>query len=66
MDDAARTKLLLELGILRIVRVFGLFLGVEVIQVAEKLVEAVIRRQHLVAVAQVVLAKLAGDVALSL
>ena len=66
MNDAARTKPLLELGIFRIVRVFGLFLGVEVIQVAEELVEAVIGRQHLVAVAQVVLAKLAGDVPLSL
>ena len=36
------------------------------IEVAEELVEAMLRRQHLVAVAEVVLAELAGDVALRL
>ena len=48
-----------ELRVLRIVGVLGLLLRVEVVEVAEELVEAVIRRQHLVAVAQVVLAELA-------
>ena len=40
-----------------------LLLGVEVVEVAEELVEAVHRRQELVAVAQMVLAELAGGVA---
>jgi hypothetical protein len=40
-----------------------LLLGVEVVEVAEELVEAVHGRQELVAVAQVVLAELAGGVA---
>ena len=40
-----------------------LLLGVEVIEVAEELVEAVHRRQELVAVAEMVLAELAGGVA---
>ena len=53
-------------GILRIVRFFGFLLGVEVIQVAEELVEAVHRRQVLVAVAEVVLAELPGRIALRL
>ena len=64
---AARAEILGEVRILRrlrIVRVFGLFLGVEVIEVAEELVEAVHGRQELVAVAEVVLAELAGHVAL--
>ena len=50
-------------GILGIVGVFRLLLGVEVVEVAEELVEAVRGRQELVAVAEVVLAELAGDVA---
>ena len=40
-----------------------LLLGVQVVQVAEELVEPVHRRQVLVAVAEVVLAELAGGVA---
>jgi xanthosine utilization system XapX-like protein len=64
VDDAARTELLLELRALRVVGVLGLFLGVQVVEVAEELVEAVVGRQHLVAVAEVVLAELAGHVAL--
>jgi hypothetical protein len=49
---------------LRVVDVLRLFLGVEVVQIAEELVEAVHRRQELVPVAEVVLAELAGRVAL--
>jgi len=37
---------------------FGLFLGIEVVEVAEELVEAVRRGQGEVAIAQVVLAEL--------
>ena len=50
--------------ILRIVRMRRVFHRVEVIQVAEEFVEAVDGGQELIAVAQMVLAELAGGVAL--
>jgi hypothetical protein len=56
----------MELGVLRVVVGLRLFLGVEVVEVAEELVEAVDGGQVLVAVAQVVLAELAAHVALFL
>jgi hypothetical protein len=65
MEHAARTKRLLELRILGIVRQFRLFLGVEVIEIAEELVEAMIGWQMLVVIAQMVLAKLASCISLS-
>ena len=52
--------------LLRVVGVLRLLLGVEVVEIAEELVEAVDRRQELVAVAEMVLAELAGRVALRL
>ena len=63
MQDAARPEGGLELGILGIIGQLRLFLGVEVIEVAEELIEAVHRGQIFVAIAQVVLAELAGGVA---
>ena len=63
VQHAARAELLLERRILRIVGQLRLFLGVQVIEVAEELVEAVHGRQVFVAVAEVVLAELAGGVA---
>jgi hypothetical protein len=63
VENAARSKLLLEFRILGIVRQFRLFLGVEVIEIAEKFIEAVHTRQIFVAIAQVVLAELTGGVA---
>ena len=66
LQDAARAELLLEFRVLGIVLVLRLLLGVKVIEVAEELVEAVHRRQMLVAVAEVVLAELSGRVALRL
>ena len=67
LEHAARAEFLPELpGSLRIVHVLRLLLGVEVIEAAEELVEAVHRGQMLVAVALVVLAELAGGVALAL
>ena len=53
----------LNCRILRVVGQLRLFLGVQVVEVAEELVEAVHRRQVLVAIAEVVLAELAGGVA---
>ena len=49
--------------VLRLVGPLRLLLGVEVVEVAEELVEAVLGRQILVAVAEVVLAELTGRVA---
>ena len=61
-----RPEALLEvrevLGV-RIVRVLRLLLGVQVVEVAEELVEAVARRQVLVAIPEVILPELAGRVA---
>ena len=63
VEHAAGTEALLELRVLRVVRVLGLLLGVQVVEVAEELVEAVHGGQELVLVAQVVLPELAGGVA---
>ncbi len=63
MNHAARTELLAEFGVLRVVLVFRLLLGVQVVEVAEELVEAVVGGQELILVAQVVLAELARGIA---
>ena len=68
MHDAARPERLLEVRevlLVGVVILFRLFLGVEVVEVAVKLVEAVVGRQHRVEIAEMVLAELAGGVALS-
>src|SRR6185295_2794127 len=66
MEHTARTESLLELGTFRVVRVLRLLLGIQVIEVAEELVEAMNRRDEVVAIAQVVLAELTGGIALGL
>ena len=66
LDHAARAEPLLEGRVLRIVGILRLLLGVQVVEVAEELVEAVIGRHVLVEVAEVVLAVLAGHVAVAL
>ena len=53
----------LEAGVLGVVDVLRLFLGIQVIEVAEKLVEAVHRGQELIAITQMVLAILERHVA---
>ena len=65
-QHAARTEAQPELGALRVVRVLGLVLRVQVVEIAEELVEAVNGRQEFVAVAEMVLAELPGRVALRL
>ena len=62
VDHPARAEFLLEVGVLRIIEVLWFFLGVQVIEIAEELIEAMIGRQGVVPVAQVVLAELAGRV----
>src|SRR5262245_41176133 len=64
MDDATGTVLPFEFGIFRVVIGFGFFLGVEVVEIAEELVEAVHGGQVLVAITEMVFAELAGGVAL--
>jgi hypothetical protein len=54
---------LFESRVLGIVLVLRLLLGVEVVEVAEELVEAVVGRQVLVTVPEVILAELRGRVA---
>jgi hypothetical protein len=68
-DDAPRSEPLPEVGEVLlggVVVVLGLLLGVEVVEVAEELVEPVCRREELVPIPEVVLAELAGGVALGL
>ena len=48
VDDPTRTEAFPEGWILGVVRVFGLFLGVEVIEVSVELVEAVVGGKKLV------------------
>ena len=69
MHHPARSKHIAEVREILLVRVvlhFRLFFGVEVIEVAEELVEPVVGRQHVVEIAEMVLAELAGRVALVL
>ena len=63
VQHAARAELRLESRVFRIVDVLRLFFGVEVVEIAEPLIEAVDRGQHLVAVAKMVLAELARRIA---
>ena len=66
LEHAAWTEALLELRVLRIVDVLRLLFRIEMIEVAEELIEAMHGRQVLVAVAEVVLAVLERHVALVL
>ena len=69
VDHAAGSEALAEVRELRVARVvvlLGFLLGVEVVEVAEELVEAMHRREELVLVAEMVLAELAGGVPLRL
>ena len=66
MNDTAGTEFFLEGRILRIVGIFRLFLGIQVIEIAKEFVEAMRGRQHAVQVAKVILAELTGDIAFSL
>ena len=51
VNDATRPEAFTELGILGIVRVLWLFFGVQVVEVAEELVEAMIGGEELVFIA---------------
>ena len=66
MNDTARAEVLLEFGIVGIILVLGFLLGVQMIEVPEEFVEAVHGREMFVAVALMILAELASDIALRL
>ena len=66
LDDTTWAIFLAKLRILRVILVFGFLFCVQVIEIAEKLVETVIGGQHFIAVTEVVLAELAGRIALRL
>ena len=63
VKNASGPEPLFELRILWIVGQFRLFFGVQVIEIAKEFVEPVHGRQELIAIAEVVLAELAGRVA---
>ena len=62
INHPARSIFLAKSGVLGIIAKLRLFLGVEVVKVAEELVESVDGGEKLIAVAEVVLAKLPGRV----
>src|SRR5208283_987429 len=62
-EHAARAKAQFELGVLRIFGVLRFVLGIEMVEIAEELVETVNRRQEFVAVTEMVLAELPGHIA---
>ena len=66
VHNSSRTVLRAECRVLWVVPVFRFFLGVEVVQITVKFIEAMDRWQKFIAVAKVVLAKLTGCLALAL
>ena len=65
-QDPARTKLGSKSRILRIIRVLRLILGIQMVEVAEELIEAVDGRQKFVSVTEMVLAELSSRISLRL
>ena len=63
MEHAARAEMLPECRVLGIVRQFRLLFSVQVIEVTEKFVKSMHGRQVFIAIAEMVLAELAGGVA---
>src|ERR1700730_12434655 len=65
VQQAARTKLCIEFRSFRIVRIFRLLFGIEVIEIAIKLIEAMYCRQVFIAIAKMILADLRGGITAS-
>jgi hypothetical protein len=66
VEDAARSEHLFESWILGVHRPLGLFLSVEVVEVAEKFIKPVHCWQVLITVAEVILAELTRGIAVVL
>ena len=62
LQYAARTELLFEGRILRIVYILGLFFGIEVVEIAEEFIEPVLRREKFIFVAEMIFPELSGRV----
>jgi hypothetical protein len=62
VNYSTRPEVLFELGIFRVVGILRLFLRVEMIEVAEELVEAVVGGKKLVLITKMVLAELPGRI----
>jgi hypothetical protein len=60
MDYTARTKPFFEFGILWIGALLRFLLGIQVIEIAEKFIETMRRRQIFIAVTKMIFAKLTG------
>src|ERR1019366_7194790 len=63
LQQAARPKLGKERWVLRIIHIFRFLFGIQMIEIAEELIEPVHRGQELVAIAKMVLAILKSHVA---
>ena len=66
MDHPTGAEALPKSRILWVVRIFRLFLSVEVIEVAEELIKPVLGGQKFIAIPEMVLAELPGGIALLL
>src|SRR5258708_18192357 len=66
LHHAARAELRLERWILRIVRIFRLIFGIQMIEIAKELIETVHGGQEFIAVPEMILAELSGRVSLRL
>jgi hypothetical protein len=64
LHHATRPKLRLERWILRIVRIFRFIFGIQMIEVAEELVETMHGGQEFIAIPEMILAELSGRVSL--
>jgi hypothetical protein len=62
LEHTARSEFGAEGRILRVVGILRLFLGVEVVEIAEELIETMHRRQVFISVAKMILAELPGGV----
>jgi hypothetical protein len=58
VEHSARAEPLLKRGVFRIVGIFRLFLGIEMIEISEEFIEAVFRRQKFVLISEMVFAEL--------
>jgi len=66
VNHAPWTKALAERRVLGVIRVFRALFRIQVVEITEELVKAVIGRQELIRVTQVVFAELATDISMGL
>ena len=64
VDHASGAEFFLKLGRVWVIGVFRFFFGVEVVEIAEELIETVGGGEHVVAIAEMIFAELTGEIAL--